>query len=56
LWRYLRTRPPEYQAFYHITDAFEHFTSQPPQSLPQFLRQHKDHIVASIPMAPPQVV
>jgi uncharacterized protein YbjT (DUF2867 family) len=42
LWRYLRTRPPEYQAFYHITDTFEHFTSQPPQSLPQFLRQHKD--------------
>ncbi|MGO8771185.1 MAG: NmrA family NAD(P)-binding protein [Mycobacterium sp.] len=42
LWRYLRTRPPEYQAFYHISDAFERFTSQPPQSLPQFLREHKD--------------
>jgi uncharacterized protein YbjT (DUF2867 family) len=42
LWRYLRTRPPEIQAFYHITDAFEHFTSQPPQSLLQFLREHKN--------------
>src|ERR1700739_2175205 len=42
LWRYLRTRAPEHQAFYHITEAFEHFTNQPPQSLPQFLRQHKD--------------
>jgi len=41
LWRYLRTSPPEQQAFYHITDAFERFTNQPPQSLPQFLRQHK---------------
>jgi uncharacterized protein YbjT (DUF2867 family) len=45
LWRYLRTRPPEQQAFYHITEAFEHFTNQPPQSLPQFLRQHK-HLFA----------
>jgi len=27
LWRYLRTRPPESQAVYHISDAFEHFTS-----------------------------
>jgi uncharacterized protein YbjT (DUF2867 family) len=42
LWRYLRTRPPEYQAFYHITEAFEHFTNRPPQSLVQFLRQHKN--------------
>jgi uncharacterized protein YbjT (DUF2867 family) len=49
LWRYLRTRPPEYQAFYHITDAFEHFTSQPPQSLPQFLRQHKDLFAEAAP-------
>jgi uncharacterized protein YbjT (DUF2867 family) len=49
LWRYLRTRPPEYQAFYHITDAFEHFTTQPPQSLPQFLRQHKDLFAEAAP-------
>jgi len=42
LWAYLRTRPPEFQAFYSVTDAFEHFTSQPPQSLPQFLHEHKD--------------
>jgi uncharacterized protein YbjT (DUF2867 family) len=41
LWRYLRTRPPEYQAFYHISDAFEHLTGQPPRSLPQFLREHE---------------
>jgi uncharacterized protein YbjT (DUF2867 family) len=49
LWRYLRTRPPEYQAFYHISDAFEHFTSQPPQSLPQFLRQHKGLFAEAAP-------
>src|SRR5271168_2388601 len=49
LWRYLRTRPPEYQAFYHITDAFEHFTSRPPQSLPQFLREHKDLFAEATP-------
>jgi uncharacterized protein YbjT (DUF2867 family) len=42
LWRYLRSRPPDFQASYSITDAFEHFTSQPPQSLPQFLQEHKD--------------
>jgi uncharacterized protein YbjT (DUF2867 family) len=42
LWRYLRSRPPEFQAFYSVTDAFEHFTSQPPQLLPQFLHEHKD--------------
>jgi uncharacterized protein YbjT (DUF2867 family) len=42
LWRYLRTRPPEFQAFYHTSDAFEHFTNQPPQSLAQFLQEHKD--------------
>jgi uncharacterized protein YbjT (DUF2867 family) len=49
LWRYLRTRPPEYQAFYHISDAFEHFTSQPPQSLPQFLRERKDLFAQAAP-------
>ena len=41
LWRYLRTRPPELQAFYGVTDAFEHFTGQPPRSLPEFLRENK---------------
>jgi uncharacterized protein YbjT (DUF2867 family) len=49
LWRYLCTRPPEYQAFHHISDAFEHFTSQPPQSLPQFLREHKDLFAEATP-------
>jgi hypothetical protein len=34
--------PPEHQAFYDITEAFEHFTNRPPQSLLQFLRQHKN--------------
>ncbi|MBV9353763.1 MAG: NmrA family NAD(P)-binding protein [Mycobacterium sp.] len=42
LWRYLRTLAPEYQAFYHLTDAFEDFTGEPPQSLPNFLREHQD--------------
>lgn len=42
LWRYLRALPPEYQAFYRITDAFERFTGEPPQPLAQFLREHKD--------------
>ncbi len=49
LWRYLRTRPPEYQAFYHTSDAFEEFTSQPPQSLPQFLREHIDLFAEAAP-------
>jgi uncharacterized protein YbjT (DUF2867 family) len=40
LWRYLRTRPPEFQAFSHTSDAFERFTNQPPQSLAQFLQGH----------------
>jgi uncharacterized protein YbjT (DUF2867 family) len=47
LWRYLRTRPTEYQAFYHTSDAFEDFTSQPPQSLAQFLQEHKDLFAAA---------
>jgi uncharacterized protein YbjT (DUF2867 family) len=49
LWRFLRTRPPEYQAFYHISDTFEHFTGQPPQSLPQFLQEHKDLFREAVP-------
>jgi uncharacterized protein YbjT (DUF2867 family) len=49
LWRYLRTRPPEIQALYHISDSFEHFTSQPPQSLPQFLQEHKDLFAEAAP-------
>jgi uncharacterized protein YbjT (DUF2867 family) len=42
LWRFLRTVPPEYQAFYHTSDAFQEFTGQPPQSLLQYLQEHKD--------------
>jgi uncharacterized protein YbjT (DUF2867 family) len=49
LWRYLRTRPPELQALYQITDAFEHFTGQPPQPLPEFLRQNKNLIAQAAP-------
>ena len=48
LWRYLRTRPPEFQGFYHISYAFEHITSQPPQSLPQFLQEHKDMFAEAV--------
>jgi uncharacterized protein YbjT (DUF2867 family) len=41
LWRYLRTLPPEYQALYYITDAFQDFIGEPPESLPHFLLEHK---------------
>jgi uncharacterized protein YbjT (DUF2867 family) len=47
LWRFLRTLPPEIQALYHTTDAFEDFTGQPPQSLPQYLEEHKDLFAAA---------
>jgi len=49
LWRYLRTRPPELQAFYGVTDAFEHFTGQPPRSLPEFLRENKNLFTEASP-------
>jgi uncharacterized protein YbjT (DUF2867 family) len=42
LWQYLRTLPPEYQALYHVTDAFEHFIGEPPESLAHYLQEHKD--------------
>jgi uncharacterized protein YbjT (DUF2867 family) len=42
LWRYLRTRSPEYQGLYHISDTFERFTGRPPQSLTEFLAEHED--------------
>jgi uncharacterized protein YbjT (DUF2867 family) len=42
LWRYLRTRPPEYQAFYLASEAFEHFLGRKPKSLPEFLNDHRD--------------
>jgi uncharacterized protein YbjT (DUF2867 family) len=42
LWRYLRTRSPEYQGLYHISDTFERFTGRPPQSLAEFLAEHED--------------
>jgi uncharacterized protein YbjT (DUF2867 family) len=47
LWRFLRTVPPEYQAFYHTSDAFQEFTGRPPQSLLQYLQEHKDLFVAA---------
>ena len=49
LWRYLRTLAPEYQAFYHTSDAFERFTGRPPQSLPQFLREHQELFAEAAP-------
>jgi uncharacterized protein YbjT (DUF2867 family) len=49
LWRYLRTLPPEFQAFYHTSGAFEEFTGQPPQSLAQFLRERKDLFAEAVP-------
>ena len=49
LWRFLRTRPPEYQAFYYVSEEFEHFTGQPPRSLPQFLQEHKDLFREAVP-------
>lgn len=45
LWRYLRTRPPEYQAFYQPTDAFDRFLGRDPKSLPQYLSDHR-HVFA----------
>lgn len=47
LWRFLRTLPPEYKAFYQTSDAFEQFTGQPPRSLSQFLHEHKDLFAAA---------
>jgi uncharacterized protein YbjT (DUF2867 family) len=49
LWRYLRTLPTEYQAFYHTTDAFEEFTGRPPQSLAHFLQERKDLLAGALP-------
>jgi uncharacterized protein YbjT (DUF2867 family) len=48
LWRYLRTLPPEYQALYYITDAFQHFIGEPPESLPHFLLEHKDSFASAV--------
>jgi uncharacterized protein YbjT (DUF2867 family) len=48
LWRHLRTLPPEYQALYHITDAFEDFIGEPPESLAHFLREHKDSFAPAV--------
>jgi uncharacterized protein YbjT (DUF2867 family) len=45
LWRFLRTLPLEYQALYHVTDAFEDLTGEPPKSLAHFLQEHKDLFV-----------
>ncbi len=47
LWRYLRTRPAEFQAFYQTTGAFDEFTGQPPESLAHFLEEHKDLFAAA---------
>jgi uncharacterized protein YbjT (DUF2867 family) len=39
LWRYLRTRSPETQASYQVTDIVERIGGQPPKSLLQFLAE-----------------
>jgi uncharacterized protein YbjT (DUF2867 family) len=49
LWRYLRTLPPEVQALFRITDAFQQFTGQPPQSLPEFLQENKELFAQAAP-------
>ncbi len=41
LWRYLRGMPPQLQALYPITDTFERFTGNKPQTLAEFLREHQ---------------
>lgn len=41
-WRYLRTRPQQYQSQYHTSDAFERFTGQTPQSLSEFFRADRE--------------
>ncbi|MGH3578850.1 MAG: hypothetical protein ACRDU0_15010, partial [Mycobacterium sp.] len=44
LWRYLRTRPPEYLDS-HPSDTIERLTGQPPQSFPEFLHQQRELFV-----------
>jgi len=48
LWRYLRTLPPEYQALYHVTEAFEAFLGGPPEFLTHFLQEHKDSFAPAV--------
>jgi hypothetical protein len=45
LWRFLRTdcQPPESMDGFADRDSIEELTGQPPQSLSQFLREHKEH-------------
>ena len=40
LWRHLRTRSPEFQASYQVTDTIERIGGRPPKSLQQFLAEH----------------
>jgi uncharacterized protein YbjT (DUF2867 family) len=48
LWRHLRTIPPEYQALYHVTEAFEAFLGGPPEFLTHFLQEHKDWFAPAV--------
>jgi uncharacterized protein YbjT (DUF2867 family) len=48
LWRHLRTRPPEYQAFYQPTEAFDRFLGRGPKSLPQYLNDHRDLLAGAV--------
>jgi hypothetical protein len=46
LWRYLRTRPADYQATYQVTDTIEAIGGAKPKSLRQFLSE-RDHATSS---------
>ena len=48
LWRFLRTRPPGYQAWYQTTDTFERVIGRAPQSLAQFVQEHKESLAAAV--------
>jgi uncharacterized protein YbjT (DUF2867 family) len=39
LWRYVRTRSPEFQASYKVTDTIDRIGGQPPKTLRQFLAE-----------------
>jgi hypothetical protein len=39
LWRYLRTRSPEFRASHQVTDTIERIGGQPPKTLRQFLAE-----------------
>jgi hypothetical protein len=48
LWRYLRTRPPEYQANYAVTETIGTLGSTKPTTLKEFLLQQKETTFAGL--------